>query len=91
MNYSILLLKRPRGDLEQLKILSLDDIELALKNYNDQIKNQQISLGKIQQAISHDQQSRVNQQTLLAQIKTEQARLDELSYLNMLIGSADGG
>ncbi|MCI2284304.1 AAA family ATPase [Colwellia sp. MSW7] len=84
------IIKKTQGDLEQLKTLSLGDIELALKNYNDRIKNQQILLGQIQQAISHDQQSRLNQQTLLAQIKTEQARLDELSYLNMLIGSADG-
>tara|TARA_R110002050_G_scaffold223874_2_gene359834 strand:+ start:1357 stop:4836 length:3480 start_codon:yes stop_codon:yes gene_type:complete len=84
------IIKKTQGDLEQLKTLSLDDIELILKKYNDQIKNQQISLGQIQQAISHDQLSRTKQQTLLAQIKTEQVRLDELSYLNMLIGSADG-
>jgi len=65
-------------------------IEFELKNLTEQLKQQQIQLGQVQQVISHDQQSKLKQQHLLKQIEREQVALDELSALNNLIGSADG-
>lgn len=76
--------------LEQLAELSIANIGLELEKLAEQLKQQQVKLGKIQQAIDHDQQSKKQQQSLLTQIETEQSSLDELSYLNNLIGSADG-
>jgi len=76
--------------LEQLTELSIANIELELEKLAEQLKQQQVKLGKIQQAIDHDQQSKKQQQSLLTQIENEQSNLDELSYLNSLIGSADG-
>ena len=76
--------------LEKLGSISLENIDVELEKLSEHLKHQQITLGKVQQAISHDQQSKVEQQTLLTQIALEQKNLDELSYLNNLIGSADG-
>ena len=76
--------------LEKLTELSIANIELELEKLSEQLKQQQVKLGKIQQAIDHDQQSKKQQQSLLTQIETEQSSFDELSYLNSLIGSADG-
>jgi len=75
---------------ENLGTLPLETIELELEKLIEQLKQQQIKLGQIQQSISHDQQNKVKQQGLLKQIETEQVALDELAYLNGLIGSADG-
>lgn len=85
-----LIIKKTQGDLEQLKALSLENIELELENLSAQQKNQQVALGKIQQAINHDQQNKLMQKSLLQQMKEQQVLLDELGYLNHLIGSADG-
>ena len=83
-------INKSNADVEKLKTLSLTNIELELKNLNEQLKQQQLTLGQIQQAINHDQQSKIKQQSLLKQIEAEQIILDELGYLNSLIGSADG-
>tara|TARA_R110001583_G_scaffold62091_7_gene183007 strand:+ start:13304 stop:16810 length:3507 start_codon:yes stop_codon:yes gene_type:complete len=83
-------INKSNGDVEKLKALSITNIELELVNLNEQLKQQQLTLGQIQQAINHDQQNKMKQQSLLKQIKTEQITLDELGYLNSLIGSADG-
>jgi len=85
-----IVIKKSNGDIENLKKLSLANIELELEKLNENIKQQQLKSGQLQQAISHDQQSKTKQQALLKQIKTEQTTLDELAYLNSLIGSADG-
>jgi len=86
----MVMLKKNQGDVEKLTGLSLSDIELALEKLTEQLKQQQLKLGQIKQTISHDQQNKNKQQVLLNQIKSEQVTLDELSFLNSLIGSADG-
>ncbi len=83
-------LKKSNSDAEKLTALSLENIETELENLAEQLKQQQIKLGQVQQAINHDQQGKLKQQTLLEQIDREQITLDELAYLNSLIGSADG-
>jgi len=83
-------IKMSKDDVEKLKALSLTNIELALEKLNQQIKQQQLKLGQIQQAINHDQQNKTKQESLLKQIEAMQITLDELAYLNSLIGSADG-
>lgn len=83
-------LKKSHGDVEKLKALSSANIEFELEQLNEQLKQQQLKTGQIQQAIKHDKQSKTTQQILLKQIADEQVTLDELSYLNSLIGSADG-
>lgn len=75
---------------EQLKALSLNDIENELEQLTIKQKRLQIDLGKIQQSIASDQENKLMQKSLLEQIKKQQLVLDELSYLNTLIGSADG-
>lgn len=76
--------------LEQLTEPSIENIDCELELLTEQLKQQQVKLGKIQQAIAHDQQSKNQQQRLLTQIEKAQCQLDELSELNYLIGSADG-
>ncbi|MCW8866561.1 MAG: hypothetical protein OQK22_16880, partial [Colwellia sp.] len=86
----MLAIEKSHGNVEELNALSLEDIALALDKLAEQLKQQQVSIGQIQQAIKHDQASKVKQQGLLEQIDVAQACLDELAYLNVLIGSADG-
>lgn len=83
-------LKNSKSKVEEFKAISLANIDIELENLTEQLKQQQVKLGQVQQAISHDQQSKVQQQRLLKKIESEQINLDELSYLNTLIGSADG-
>ncbi len=87
-------IEKNKDNHETLKTFSLVfspvKIEFELKNLTEQLKQQQIQLGQVQQVISHDQQSKLKQQHLLKQIEREQVALDELSALNNLIGSADG-
>ncbi len=73
-----------------LKALPLHTIESELETLSEQLKTQQISIGHHQQTIHHDQQNKARQQSLLKQIEKEKMMLDELAYLNGLIGSADG-
>ncbi|OUR62314.1 hypothetical protein A9Q74_05615 [Colwellia sp. 39_35_sub15_T18] len=82
--------KKSASDLEKLTALSLENIDIELENSTEQLKQQQIKLGQVQQAINHDQRGKLKQQGLLKQIESEQVTLDELAYLNSLIGSADG-
>ena len=84
------IVKDSQFDSENLLTLSLTNIESELAKFDEKLKQQQIKLGHVQQAINHDQQNKIMQQDLLAQIKVEQIALDELAYLNGLIGSADG-
>ena len=69
---------------------TLENIDSKLSSLAEQLKIQQVKLGQIQQAINHDKQNKSKQQSLLTQIETAQINLDDLSYLNSLIGSADG-
>ncbi len=84
------IVKNSKDDIKSLKRLSLVEIESELENLNEQLKQQQIKVGQIQQVIGHDQQSKNKQQILQKQIETKQNTVDELAYLNGLIGSADG-
>lgn len=84
------IIKKTRTTYEQLQTLSLNDIDNKLEQLNIKQKSIQIELGKIQQSIAYDQQNKNLQSKLLQQIKEQQIALDELSYLNALIGSADG-
>lgn len=83
-------LTQSNSDTEKLTALSLENIKIELENLTEQLKQQQIKLGQVQQVISHDQQSKLKQQDLLKQIDSELIIVDELAYLNSLIGSADG-
>ncbi|MBL0711026.1 MAG: AAA family ATPase [Colwellia sp.] len=74
----------------QTKVITLSTIHSELERLSELLKTQQINLGQLQQAISYDQQNKTKQQALLSQIKNEQLAVDELAYLNGLIGSADG-
>jgi len=77
-------------DIEELKSFTLPSIEFELEKLTERSKQQQLKLGQVQQSVNQDQQNKVHQQDLLKQIETEQVALDEQSYLNSLIGSADG-
>ncbi len=75
--------------LADLLSLKLSVIEQALANVNQKLKTVQITLGQQQQRLSHDQQTREQQLSLLQEISLVEAELDDLSQLNHLIGSAD--
>lgn len=81
---------KSKGNVEKLKVHSLVNIDIELENLSELLKQQQLKAGQIQQTINHDQQSKTKQQSLFKQIESEQIILDELAYLNRLIGSADG-
>jgi exonuclease SbcC len=83
-------IEKSKGDIEKLKALSLANIETEHEKLSEQLKQYQLRKGQIQQTINHDQQGKTKQQNLLKQIEAEQVKVDELSYLNSLIGSADG-
>jgi len=68
-------------------LISIDE---ALVTVVDELKQQQLSLGQIQQKMRQDQQNNNQQLALNNQIEAEQGDLDNLAYLNKLIGSADG-
>lgn len=76
--------------LAELLSLKLSVIEQALAGVNQHVKTVQINLGQQQQRLSHDQQTREQQLSLLQEISLVEAELDDLSQLNSLIGSADG-
>jgi len=73
-----------------LMLQPLTSIDEALASVIEELKQQQLSLGQIQQKLSQDQQNNNQQLALKNQIEAEQGDLDNLAYLNKLIGSADG-
>lgn len=77
-------------NIEKLITLSFVEIEEELLQLNALLKDQQLNLGKIKQVMFHDKQNKIKQQDLIHKIEKEQVALDDLSYLNNLIGSADG-
>ena len=74
-------------DLTQIDLLQ---IEAALVNINQQLKQLQLQIGQLTQQLSQDQTSKKVQQNFLEKITQAQTSLDDLSHLNSLIGSADG-
>ena len=71
-------------------LLSTESVEIELLKLTEELKQLQLTLGQLQQKISYDQQNKSKQKSLLTQIENEQISVDELAYLNGLIGSADG-
>jgi len=73
-------------------INNFDDelVSQALVNVSESLRKCQQKMGQYSQQINHDQANKVQQQSLLEQIKQAQLALDDLSHLNALIGSADG-
>jgi len=70
--------------------LSQEMIETKLSELSEELKQLQLMLGQTHEKISYDQHNKNRQKTLLTQIENEQIAVDELAYLNALIGSADG-
>ncbi len=93
---SALLLSQQKAVLAQNDGLefALDfDKELAnaqIEKLTENLKITQQKIGQLSQQLNHDKANKSAQETLLANIKTAQNELDDLSHLNALIGSADG-
>lgn len=75
---------------KELTYSSQEELESNLLALTEELKQLQLMLGQTHQKITQDQQNKSKQKSLLMQIKTEQIAVDELAYLNGLIGSADG-
>jgi len=65
-------------------------VSATLIKLSELLKQYQQQIGQLSQQISHDKANKIQQQSLLEQIKSAQLALDDLSHLNALIGSADG-
>jgi len=65
-------------------------VSSSLIKLSELLKQCQQHMGQYSQQISHDKANKIQQQSLLEQIKNAQLALDDLSHLNALIGSADG-
>lgn len=89
-NLVTLSVKKSQGDVKALQASELSSLETQLQNLTGKLKNVQLQIGQLQQAINADQQNKIKQQGLLTQIADEQKSLDDLAYLTRLIGSADG-
>ena len=88
----IKLLENDIISLEKLGISSceLTKIEQQLSIIAEQIKQGQIQQGQFNQQLANDQQQRTKQTQILAEIAKQQVEVDDLAYLNGLIGSATG-
>ncbi|PHR84793.1 MAG: exonuclease SbcC [Colwellia sp.] len=82
--------EKSHGDLQELQVSDLSMLDEKLKISTEKLKQIQLQIGKLQQAINADKQNKMKQQGLLIQITDEQTALDDLAYLTRLIGSADG-
>ena len=78
--------------LSESGAIDFDDksVSTTLINLSELLKQCQQQTGQFNQQISHDKANKIQQQSLLDQIKQAQLSLDDLSHLNALIGSADG-
>ncbi|WP_019029097.1 AAA family ATPase [Colwellia piezophila] len=81
-----------KAQLSDSGAVDFDDESVAntLINLSELLKQCQQKTGQYSQQISHDKTNKIQQQSLLEQIKQAQLALDDLSHLNALIGSADG-
>ena len=71
------------------------DFELAIAdknqgNLSSQLKNNQQQFGKLSQQLAYDRENNSQHSQLNKNIAFAKVSLDDLSYLNSLIGSADG-
>lgn len=78
--------------LKEAGVSSFDlaKIELQLDAIAQQIKQGQIKQGQLNQQLANDQQQRLKQTEVIAKIEAHQVDVDDLAYLNGLIGSASG-
>ena len=65
-------------------------IEATLSTLNQQLKQNQIAQGQLQQQLTFDNEQRKKQADILVTIASHQDTVDDLAYLNGLIGSATG-
>lgn len=76
---------------QNVVVFDLAEIELEIAEDLQHIKASQLQIGQITQTLQQDTELRQQQQTLLAEIDSNQTTVDDLGHLNGLIGSADGG
>ena len=69
----------------------LSNIEESFNVLGDQLKQLQILLGKNTEALEQDTKLKVQQKKLQNEITEAQNVVDDLSHLNGLVGSSDGG
>ncbi|MDE9497488.1 exonuclease subunit SbcC [Xenorhabdus bovienii] len=65
-------------------------VSVILANISEELKHNNQQQGEVKTILNSDTMRRQKQQTLLAQISHLQQNYDDWSYLNNLIGSADG-
>jgi exonuclease SbcC len=75
---------------EQLANSSNAELNEQLLQLNQQLEQQARALGAIEQQLKADEQTQQQQSTLTAQIEQQSERLQLLTLMNHLIGSADG-
>ena len=85
-------LRLKQSDFEHSDYFSLElsGLDRQLTVLSDLLKENQIQLGQVKQTLSTDEENKRTQHALIEQIELSRAKLDDLSYLNGLIGSADG-
>ncbi|PKG82883.1 exonuclease SbcC [Colwellia sp. 75C3] len=85
-------LANKKAELSENGAVDFDDesVSNTLIKLSELLKQCQQKTGQFSQQISHDKANKIQQQSLLEQIKNAQLALDDLSHLNALIGSADG-
>ncbi|AWB66604.1 hypothetical protein C2869_09250 [Saccharobesus litoralis] len=81
----------PDSDEPTLDVVNeLQLVEQAIETLSQQNKQQNNQLGQLTSQLAADQQAQAKQQSLLAQLATQQQNYDDWVHLNSLIGSADG-
>jgi exonuclease SbcC len=85
-------LANKKAELSENGAVDFDDesVSNTLIKLSELLKQCQQKTGQFSQQISHDKANKIQQQSLLEQIKNAQLALDDLSHLNALIGSATG-
>ena len=76
--------------LSKIQSKALTTLEQELVDINESISQLQRKQGEFDQRLSQDQQQKIQQQAVLVEIEQQQTTFDDLSYLNALIGSAQG-
>ncbi len=90
LNEKQLRLKQAGFEQSEYFSLELSALDSQLTALSDLMKENQIQLGQVKQTLSTDEENKRTQQALIEQIELSRSKLDDLSYLNGLIGSADG-
>ncbi|KGJ92878.1 AAA family ATPase [Colwellia psychrerythraea] len=85
-------LANTKTELSKVGAVDFDDesVSNTLIKLSELLKQCQHKTGQFSQQISHDKTNKIQQKSLLEQIKNAQLALDDLSYLNEIIGSATG-